>query len=235
MSTQGSKEDPIDVDEQPDELTADELPLGPHQEEDRLSAIQLCYMYNKHSSTMPEKVRNELLRLLKTGAFQHTEESKHKPKHHRIYSEMWDQEIGAPKWLNTIYERWFILVGVFGMEVLEKKCKGIMDAIVRRYRWDLDKDLTYRNGPIDEGEHVRCIVAELWAESSERDVSLQELRRTTETMRKDVDFLKSYFIGHSRTGSEESNLDRAIQKEYEEEAAHDEEEEFRRDLAMFSS
>ncbi|KAF5027292.1 hypothetical protein F66182_586 [Fusarium sp. NRRL 66182] len=236
MEIQGTREQPFDVsddDEQPG-LTVDDLPLGTQSEDDRKSAINICHLFNKKHSSMPETVQNSLLQLLKSGVFHHTASSVHKPKHHQIYKQMWNDATHLPIWLNITYENWFILVGVFGHDKMAKSAfRGVKDAVAARYRGRMAENLEWTNYPMDDGEHAGELVAQLCEELAALKREVQGLKAQNDAQQNDIDSLCRCVRGQSHTASvgEEQEQERD-HKEDEEGGESDDDGEFLQELGM---
>lgn len=144
-------------------LTADHLPLGEHDEEDRQSATRICELLNEHRESMPRSVRDKIIKMLKDGIFHHTAASKIRPSKHQLCQKMWDSEARAPNWIHITYENWFILSGVYDQKKLSESTGGnsIMKALQRRYGYDLSTNLAYRNGLLNAGLHAREFVTQI--------------------------------------------------------------------------
>ncbi|KIL89548.1 hypothetical protein FAVG1_07128 [Fusarium avenaceum] len=161
-------------------LTADDLPLGEHEEENRQAATRICELLNEHGKSMPRPVRDQIIRMLKDGDFHHTAASKIRPSEHQLCQKMWDSEVMSPNWINITYENWFILSGVYDQKKLSEisGVKGIMKALVRRYGYDLSNSLAYKNGPLNAGLHAREFVTQTGSILSDlvRKFAKQELQ-----------------------------------------------------------
>jgi hypothetical protein len=68
---------------------------------------------------------------------------------------MYDEEAGEPKWINATYERWFILVGIYGFATLRNKASGLWQAIIMRYGERLDTELAFKKSPDETGSLLR--------------------------------------------------------------------------------
>lgn len=110
---------------------------------------------------MPPKVGEDLRGLLVSGAFQHTGRSDEKPIKHQLSKEMFDAINNEPKWMNVTYERWFILVGVYGVKTLRQEGQGIVDAVLTRCGEELDKSLAYQHGPDDSKPHFSVLITQM--------------------------------------------------------------------------
>ncbi|KAG5752099.1 hypothetical protein H9Q69_008886 [Fusarium xylarioides] len=128
---------------------------------DYQSAVRLTRLFNKHSPDMPPKVGEELRDMLVSGAFQHTQDSLQEAIKHQTSKEMFDAVNNEPKWINITYERWFILVGVYGVKTLRQECQGIVGAVLTRCGEELDKSLTYKHGPDDSKPHVSALITQM--------------------------------------------------------------------------
>ncbi|KAF5598985.1 hypothetical protein FPCIR_2631 [Fusarium pseudocircinatum] len=124
-------------------------------------SIRLARLFNKHSPDMPPKVGEELRGMLVSDAFRHTEDSFEQPIKHQLSKEMFDAVNNEPKWFNITYERWFILVGVYGVKKLRQECQGIVDAVLTRCGEELDNSLTYKRGPDDSKSHVGTLITQM--------------------------------------------------------------------------
>ncbi|KAH7236177.1 hypothetical protein BKA59DRAFT_459720 [Fusarium tricinctum] len=114
-----------------DSLTADDLPLGKHEDEDRQSATRICELLNEHGKSMPRSVCDKIIKMLKDGIFHHTAASKIRPSKHQLCQKMWDSEVKSPNWIHITYENWFILFGIYDQKKLSESSggKGIMKAL----------------------------------------------------------------------------------------------------------
>lgn len=110
---------------------------------------------------MPPKVGEDLRGLLVSGVFQHTGRSHEQPIKHQLSKEMFDAINNEPKWMNITYERWFILVGVYGAKTLRQDCQGIVDAVLTRCGEELDKSLAYQHGPDDSKPHFSVLITQM--------------------------------------------------------------------------
>ncbi|KAI6775281.1 hypothetical protein HG530_002039 [Fusarium avenaceum] len=144
-------------------LTADDLPLGEHEEEDRQSATRICELLNEHGKSMPRSVRDKIIKMLKDGIFHHTTASKIRPSKHQLCQKMWDSEFKSPNRIHITYENWFILSGVYDQKKLSESTggNGIMKALQRRYGYDPSTSLAYRNGPLNVGLHEREFMTQI--------------------------------------------------------------------------
>ncbi|KAF5664380.1 hypothetical protein FDENT_12904 [Fusarium denticulatum] len=106
-----------------------------------------AYMFNKHSPDMPPKVGEEMLVLLVTGAFQHTQDSLQEAIKHQLNKDMFDNVNSEPKWIDLTHERRFILVSVYGVKTLRQECTGIVDTVLTRCREEFFRSLTYQHSP----------------------------------------------------------------------------------------
>ncbi|KAF5721046.1 hypothetical protein FGLOB1_407 [Fusarium globosum] len=139
-----------------------DLPRGSYSNQlDYQSAVRLTRLFNKHSPDMPPKVGEGLRDLLVSGAFQHTGRSDEKPIKHQLSKEMFDAIDNEPKWMNITYERWFILVGVYGVKTLRQECQGIVDAVLTRCGEELDRSLAYQHGPDDSKPHFSVLITQM--------------------------------------------------------------------------
>ncbi|KAF5978319.1 hypothetical protein FCOIX_5971 [Fusarium coicis] len=96
--------------------------------------------------------------MLVSGAFRHTEDSVERPIKDQLSEEMFDAVNNEPKWCNITYERWLILVGVYGVKTLRQECQGIADAVLTRCGEELDKSLSYKRGRDDSKTHVSALI-----------------------------------------------------------------------------
>ncbi|KAH6992539.1 hypothetical protein EDB82DRAFT_474330 [Fusarium venenatum] len=136
---------------QPLYLKIEGLQLGPQEESDRHSAVRLCTLFNQHQSSMPRRVRSRLLHLLTGGQFQHNAQSVFQPLKHQLSMHMYDEEVGEANWISVTYERWFILVGIYGWGMLREHAGCIRKAVVMRYGEPIDGDLTFKNSSDNSG------------------------------------------------------------------------------------
>ncbi|KAF4434774.1 hypothetical protein FACUT_7677 [Fusarium acutatum] len=83
------------------------------------------------------------------------------PIEHQLSKEMFDTINNEPKWMNITYERWFILVGVYGVKTLRQECQGIVGAVLTRCGEELDKSLTHKHGPDDSKPHVNSLITQM--------------------------------------------------------------------------
>ncbi|XEV03778.1 hypothetical protein FSHL1_009065 [Fusarium sambucinum] len=146
---------------QPLYLKIENLQLGPQEESDRHSAVRLCTLFNQHQSSMPPRVRSRLLHLLTGGQFQHNAQSIFQPLKHQLSIHMYDEEVGEANWISVTYERWFILVGIYGWDTLREHADGIRKAVVMRYGEPIDGDLTFKNSSDNSGSIVRPFLSQL--------------------------------------------------------------------------
>ncbi|KAF5644209.1 uncharacterized protein FTJAE_2899 [Fusarium tjaetaba] len=158
-----------------------------HNQVDYKSAVRLVQLFNKHSPDMPPKVGEELRDMLVSGAFRHTEDSLEQPIRHQLSKEMFDAVNNKPKWFNITYERWFILVGVYGVKKLRQECQGIVDAVLTRCGEELDKSLTYKRGPDDSKPHVTALITQL----SDTAAKQQKLQKEIDHLRLVVEELSA--------------------------------------------
>lgn len=200
----------------------EDLPLGTQEESDRHSAIRLCTLFNQHQSSMPPRVRSSLLHLLKTGQFQHNSQSIFQPFKHQLSIHMYDEEEGQANWINVTYERWFILIGVYGWSMLRDYADGIRKAVVMRYGEPLDGDLTFKNSSDNSGSIVRPFLSQLADEVSiwgpmtrqleqmirqqeqtirTQDSLIRNLQAMSSDQQKQIDKLNAIVGVQSRTGS----------------------------------
>jgi hypothetical protein len=147
-------------------LKIEDLPLGAQEEFDRHSAVQLCTLFEQHQASMPSQVRSKLLHLLTSGQFQHNEQSIFHPLKHQLCIDMYDEDVGETKWIGVTYERWFILVGIYGWAMLREHADGIRKAVLMRYGEPLDRDLTFKNSSDNSGSLVRPFLSQLGDEVS---------------------------------------------------------------------
>jgi hypothetical protein len=151
---------------QPLYLKMEDLPLGNEEESDRHSAVRLCTLFNQHQSSMPPRVRSRLLHLLTSGQFQHNTQSVFQPLKHQLSMHMCDEETGEANWISVTYERWFILVGVYGWSVLRERADGIRKAVLMRYGEPLGMDLSFKDSSDNSGSIVRPFLSQLGDEVS---------------------------------------------------------------------
>ncbi|RGP63417.1 hypothetical protein FSPOR_8628 [Fusarium sporotrichioides] len=147
-------------------LKMEDLPLGNEEESDRHSAVRLCTLFNQHQSSMPPRVRSRLLHLLTSGQFQHNTQSVFQPLKHQLSMHMCDEETGEANWISVTYERWFILVGVYGWSVLRERADGIRKAVLMRYGEPLGMDLSFKDSSDNSGSIVRPFLSQLGDEVS---------------------------------------------------------------------
>ncbi|KAI6763460.1 hypothetical protein HG531_012848 [Fusarium graminearum] len=207
---------------QPLYLKMEDLPLGTQEGSDRHSAIRLCTLFNQHQSSMPPRVRSSLLHLLKTGQFQHNSQSIFQPFKHQLSIHMYDEEEVQANWINVTYERWFILIGVYGWSMLRDYADGIRKAVVMRYGEPLDGDLTFKNSSDNSGSIVRPFLSQLADEVSiwgpmtrqleqmirqqeqtirTQDSLIRNLQAMSSDQQKQIDKLNAIVGVQSRTGS----------------------------------
>ncbi|KLP23361.1 uncharacterized protein FFB20_05312 [Fusarium fujikuroi] len=162
-------------------LTVDDLPMGVLKDINKQAAIQIIEIFKEKAPSMPPKVRDKIISLLKEGAFHHNKSSRTKPSCHPLAEKMWDKQVKGPWWFNITYEHWFILVGIYGLAKLEASAvgAGIKSSIQRRYGGDLGTDLTWRNHPVDQGQHSRHLLTQL-------AVRVSELQRTVDQQQKTI-------------------------------------------------
>ncbi|RBQ69866.1 hypothetical protein FVER53590_01852 [Fusarium verticillioides] len=151
-----------------------------HNQVDYQSAVRLARLFNKHSPDVPPKVGEELRDMLVSGAFRHTEDSLEQPIRHQLSKEMFDAVNNEPKWCDITYERWFILVGVYGVKTLRQECQGIVDAVLTRCGEELDKSLTYKGGPDDSKPHGSTLVTQMSGTISKQQKEIAHLRLVVE-------------------------------------------------------
>ncbi|CVK91627.1 hypothetical protein FPRO06_08610 [Fusarium proliferatum] len=158
-------------------LAVQDLPRGSYSNQlDYQSAIRLTRLFNKHSPDMPPKVGEGLRGLLVSGAFQHTGRSDEKPIKHQLSKEMFDAINNEPKWMNITYERWFILVGVYGVKTLRQECQGIVNAVLTRCGEELDKSLAYQHGPDDSKPHFSVLIAQMSDTIAKQQKEIEHLK-----------------------------------------------------------
>ncbi|RGP68499.1 hypothetical protein FLONG3_8138 [Fusarium longipes] len=148
------------------DLKFEDLPLGTQGESDRHSAVRLCTLFKQHQASMPSRVQSKLLQLLTSGHFQHNEKSILHPLKHQLSMDMYDEDTREVKWINVTYERWFILVGIYGWATLRERADGVRKAVLMRYGEPLDRDLTFKNSSDNSGSLVRPFLSQLGDEIS---------------------------------------------------------------------
>ena len=136
---------------------------------------------------MPSRVRLKLLHLLKTGQFKHNDQSICNPLKHHLSLQMYDENAGEPKWINATYERWFILVGIYGYATLRSKASGLWKAVIMRYGERLDTELAFKKSPDETGSLLRPFISQLGEEVSMWTPTIQQhgcmLRQHEQTIR----------------------------------------------------
>jgi hypothetical protein len=160
-------------------LAVQDLPRGSEANQmDYQSAVRLTRLFNEHGPDMPSKVSDELRRLLIDGAFQHTNGSHQRAIKHQISMEIFDAVNNEPKWMKITYERWFILVGVYGVKTLRRECKGIVNAVLTRRGDELDKSLTYKHGSDDGKPHSSTLITKLTDTVSKQQKAIDRFEST---------------------------------------------------------
>ncbi|PNP82020.1 hypothetical protein FNYG_04581 [Fusarium nygamai] len=134
---------------------------------------------------------------------------------------MWDKQVKGPWWLNITYENWFILVGIYGLGKLERSAvgAGIKSSVQRRYGGDIGTDLTWRNHPVDQGQHARHLLTQLAAKFGEHQQTVDQQQKTIQKL---VDQQQQCLAGHGQRASQIDDYDeemenRAIQYEDDDE------------------
>ncbi|CAG7554941.1 unnamed protein product [Fusarium equiseti] len=207
------------------DLNIEDLPLRSNEVWDRSSAISLCTLFNQHQASMPSRVRLKLLHLLKTGQFRHNDQSIRSPLKHQLSLQMYDENAGEPKWINATYERWFILVGIYGFATLRNKASGLWQAIIMRYGERLDTELAFKKSPDETGSLLRPFLSQLGEEVSmwtptiqqheymlrqheqtirTQSAMIQQLREANSNQQKQIDQLKAIVGVQFRTGPPEN-------------------------------
>ncbi|KAL3600781.1 hypothetical protein FPOAC2_05030 [Fusarium poae] len=115
---------------------------------------------------MPPRVRCRLLHLLTSGQFQHNAQSIFQPLKHQLSMHMYDEEVGEANWISVTYERWFILVGIYGWDMLREHADGIRKAVVMRYGEPIDGNLAFKDSSDNSGSIVRPFLSQLGDEVS---------------------------------------------------------------------
>ncbi|KAG5754610.1 hypothetical protein H9Q70_002802 [Fusarium xylarioides] len=167
-------------------LTVEDLPMGVLKDDNKQAAIRIIEMFKEKAPSMPRQVRDEILDLLKKGAFHHNTSSRTEPSHHPLAEKMWDRQVKGPWWYHITYENWFVLVGIYGLEKLERSAvgPGIRSSIERRYGGDIGIDLTWRNHPVDQGQHARHLLTQLAAKFGEHHRTADQLQKTVNKLQK---------------------------------------------------
>ncbi|KAJ4140321.1 hypothetical protein NW768_001678 [Fusarium equiseti] len=129
---------------------------------------------NEHQASMPSRIRLKLLHLLKTGQFRHNDQSIRSPLKHQLSLQMYDEVAGEPKWTNATYERWFILVGIYGFATLRNKASGLWQAIIMRYGERLDTELAFKKSQDETGSLLRPFLSQLGEEVSMWTPTIQQ-------------------------------------------------------------
>lgn len=174
---------------------------------------------------MPSRVRLKLLHLLKTGQFRHNDQSIRSPLKHQLSLQMYDEKAGEPKWINATYERWFILVGIYGFATLRNKASGLWQAIIMRYGERLDTELAFEKSPDETGSLLRPFLSQLGEEVSmwtptiqqheymlrqheqiiqTQSTMIKQLREANSNQQKQIDQLKAIVGVQFRTGPPEN-------------------------------
>ena len=100
---------------------------------------------------------------------------------------MYDENAGEPKWINATYERWFILVGIYGFAMLRNKASGLWKAIMMRYGERLDTELAFEKSRDETGSLLRPFLSQLGEEVSMWTPTIQQhgymLRQHEQTIR----------------------------------------------------
>ncbi|KAG5810622.1 hypothetical protein H9Q74_001502 [Fusarium xylarioides] len=85
-------------------LTVEDLPMGVLKDDNKQAAIRIIEMFKEKAPSMPRQVRDEILDLLKKGAFHHNTSSRTEPSHHPLAEKMWDRQVKGPWWYHITYE-----------------------------------------------------------------------------------------------------------------------------------
>ncbi|KAF4944188.1 hypothetical protein FGADI_12861 [Fusarium gaditjirri] len=78
-------------------LTVKDLPMGHWKDADKQAATRIIEMFKEKAPSMPQQVRDEILGLLKRGAFHHNKNSRTKPSYHPLVEKMWGKQVKGQK------------------------------------------------------------------------------------------------------------------------------------------
>ncbi|KAF5611170.1 uncharacterized protein FSUBG_2449 [Fusarium subglutinans] len=101
-------------------------------------------------------------------------------------TKIWNKQVKGPWWYNITYENWFILVGIYRLEKLGSSAigAGIKQAMEQRYGGNIGTDLTWRNHPVDHGQHARHLLTQVATKVIELQETITELQKAVKDQQK---------------------------------------------------
>ncbi|KAF5668061.1 hypothetical protein FCIRC_9707 [Fusarium circinatum] len=143
-------------------LTVDDLPVGVLKDANKQAATQIVKISKEKAPGMPTK--------------------------------MWNKQFRGRWWYNITYENRFILVGIYGLEKLGRSVigAGIKQAIEQRYGGNIGTDLTWRNYPVDHGQHARYLLTQVATKVVEPQETITELQKAITELKKAVNELQKH-------------------------------------------
>ncbi|KAM0438734.1 hypothetical protein ACHAPT_001491 [Fusarium lateritium] len=118
-----------------------ELPLGDFGASDFENAQRICGFLERHGQSMPDRLYNNIIHFLETGYYRHNSGSVVDPRHHHIYSAMYDSLTQEVNLVGLTYANWLFLASIYGPK--HGRLAKFGYELRMKFGWDLTADVSF--------------------------------------------------------------------------------------------